>query len=109
MRQAKCNPQQVVKLLQDYYNQKKKNKYIKYNFSGKSFLLNPERLFKDSANDIYKTQYIILAAKRDFFMYRTYGVTSLELSYYPDLILDKIRTNTLLTITKTEIKFKFEE
>lgn len=106
---AKNNPDMVVRLLKNYYLQKLENKYIHINLAGKGWLLEPRKLFNDSADNIYKTQYIILAAKRDFTHYRMYKSASLLLSYYPDLLLDKIKTNPLLTITKTEITFKYEE
>lgn len=105
---SKGNPDKLVQLLNRYYNQVTKKQYISLNLSGKSFLLNPIDLFNDNNNSIYQSQYIILAAKRDYYLYSTYKITSLQLSFFPDIDIDKIKTNPLLTINKTEIKFKYE-
>ena len=76
---------------------------------GTSFLLNPEGLFNEKAvSVIHKAQYIILAGKRDYQLYKEYGVTTLDLSYYPDLDTDKIKYNPLLTIKQNKLQFKFE-
>lgn len=105
---AKNNPDKVVELLKTYYNQKTNKQFISINLEGNSFILNPIDLFNDSSNTIYKSQYIILAAKRDYYLYSTYKIKSLQLSFFPDLNIEKIKTNPLLTINKTEIKFKYE-
>lgn len=87
--------------------------YLRYkvNLSGTSFILNPEPLFDGVSNqDIYYTiQYIKLAAKRDYTLYKEYQCRSLILSYYPDLYISNIKTNPLLKITKTEVLFIYEE
>ena len=42
---------------------------------GNSFLLNPQPLFNDRATDIlYKLQYVKLAARRDYNLYKQYGL-----------------------------------
>lgn len=98
VRQAKCNPLKVVEIL--------KTKPIK----GNSYLLKPERLLTDKTTDIlYIYQYLLLAAKRDYTLYLMYGIKTLLLSHYKDINLDSLRTNPLLTITKTEIHFNYEE
>ncbi len=109
LKKSKNNPTTLVNLLKTYFDEKTNKRYISINFSGRSFLLNPKDLFHSTENDIYKAQYIILAAKRDYFLYRTYGVRSLQLSYFPDLDVEKIKHNPLITISKTDIKLKFEE
>jgi hypothetical protein len=78
---------------------------------GNSFLINPEPLFKikKSVDILYIIQYIKLAAKRDYSLYKYYGVKSLQLSYFPDINLEVIKTNPLLKITPTEIFFAYEE
>ena len=108
LKKAKGNPDKLVELLETYYKQKTNKQYISINLSGNSFILNPQDLFNCSSNTIYKSQYIILAAKRDYYLYSTYKITSLQLSFFPDLNIDKIKTNPLLTINKTEIKLKYE-
>lgn len=75
-----------------------------------AFLLNPEGFFSDKSTDIgYKAQYIRLAGRRDYSLYKTYSIKSLDLSLYPDINLGAIRHNPLLTIAKNHIYFKFEE
>jgi len=76
---------------------------------GNSFLLNAKELLADKTVDInYKIQYIKLAAYRDYALYKLYKVTSLPLSYFPDIALDKIKHNPLLRVTQTDIHFKYE-
>lgn len=106
---AKNNPHKIVSLLKQYHTQKTKKTYIENNLNGSSFILHPEKLFRSTVEDIFKAQYIILAARRDYIFFKLYGITSLNLSYFPDINLEKIKHNPLLTITKTEIKFKYED
>lgn len=83
----------------------------KLKLTGDSFLLNPEPLLEyiGKTDIAYIIQYLKLAAKRDYTLYKLYGVTGLLISYYPDIDLNKIRHNPLLEITETEIKFLFED
>lgn len=77
---------------------------------GESFLLNPDNLFNDRSTDpLFVYQYITLAARRDYAMYILYGAKYLDLSYYPDLQLDKIKYNPLLKIAGNKLHFKYEE
>jgi len=77
---------------------------------GDSFLLNPEPLLTDKSVDpIYILQYIRLAARRNYNMYKTYKIAYLDLSYYPELNIDKLKHNPLLTIANNKIHFKYEE
>lgn len=107
-KKSKGNPTKMVELLNRYYTEKSSNTYVSTNLQGKGFILNPGGLFSSKENDIYKAQYIILASKRDYFLYTKYGITTLQLSYYPDINIEKIKYNPLLTITKTEIGFLHE-
>ena len=107
-KKSKGNPTKMVELLNRYYTEKSNNTYVSTNLQGKGFILNPVGLFSSKENDIYKAQYIILASKRDYFLYTKYGITTLQLSYYPDINIEKIKYNPLLTITKTEIGFLHE-
>lgn len=109
------DPIKYIKLL-EYHTTKTipKSKYSKYkpsrsNLQGNSFILNPNPLFNSYIDPHYIVQYIKLAALRDWGTYKTYGIESLDLSYYPDLDLNKIKTNPLLTIINNHIHFKFEE
>lgn len=81
---------------------------IDLNLSGKSWLLNPTTLLRSNVEDAYKYQYLILASKRDYTLYLTYKLTSLPISYFPDLDLDKIRFNPLLSVHDNNIHFKYE-
>lgn len=86
-----------------------KLKFIKVR-AGYSFLLNPEALFNDKSTDpSYISQYIKLAGRRNYGMYKLYKITYLDLSYYPEILLDKIKHNPLLTIANNKIYFKYEE
>lgn len=106
---SKGNPTKILKNLQDYYIAKKKNYIPRYALRGESWILNPEPLFSRIDVDIgFRVQYILLAARRDRYLYNTYGTKTLLLSYFPDLDIDKIKYNPLLTITKSEIHFKYE-
>ena len=110
---ANGNSTTLVKELKQYflYRNKKLNGYYlpKYSlFGGTSFLINPKELFNDSALDVYKAQYIILAGKRDLNLYKEYKVATLDLSFFPDLQVEKIKNNPLLDIKQQQIKFKYE-
>ncbi len=82
-----------------------------FKLNGLSFLLNPEPLFrKDNKVDIlYKIQYIKLAARRDYGLYKLYGQKTLDLSYFPDINISAIRTNPLISIKNNQIFFLYEE
>jgi hypothetical protein len=111
---ANGNSTTLVKELERYYlyRNKKLNGYYlpKYSlFGGTSFLINEKELFNDSALDVYKAQYIILAGKRDLNLYKEYKVATLDLSFFPDLQVEKIKNNPLLDIKQQQqIKFKYE-
>lgn len=106
---ANGNDKQVLSLLKDLYYNKLAIKYIKHKLIGSSFLLNPEPLFTSNIDISFIIQYIKLAAKRDYMLYKSNRYKSLDLSYYPDIRIDSIKANPLLKINKTEIKFFFEE
>lgn len=91
-------------------SQRSKYASSKQSLRGSSFILNPEPLFnQDNLNSVYVVQYIKLAGRRPWSMYKFYNTKTLDISLYPDLNLDKIKTNPLLTITNKLIYFKFEE
>lgn len=91
------------------------NLYAKYKpiqklRKGSSFLLKPDELFSDKSTDnVLKAQYIKLAGRRDFISYKTNNDRSLHLSFYPDINLQAIKTNPLITIIKNRVHFKFED
>jgi hypothetical protein len=102
---AKGNAIKLVELLEDYY----KGFNLKFS-GGSSFLTSPGQLFFDRNTDIlFKSQYIQLAARRSYQQYKDLGYTYLDLSYYPDLKIDAIKYNPLLTITENKLYFKYEE
>lgn len=109
-KEANNNHFKIMTILRDLATNRILKYGLKQKLRGHSFLLNPLKLIDDKSTDIlYKMQYLRLAALRDYAMYSLYGVSSLPLSYYPDINLDSIRTNPLLIITKTDIHFKYEE
>jgi len=109
--QAKGNPEIMVKMLENYYHNKipKNAKYRKFfsrvNLYGDNYIENPEALFKSKADPVYKVQYLVLAAKRDYLHITSYGLRDLDLSYYPDLNIDALKGNPLITVTEKTIKF----
>lgn len=86
-----------------------KDKPSKVSLVGSSFLLNPLEFFADKTTDtLYKLQYVKLAARRDYNLYKQYKYKALQTSFFPDLNMQAIRSNPLLTITRSEISFKYE-
>lgn len=83
--------------------------YLK-DFSGKSFLVNPQALLDNtffySAKDI--AEYVALASYRNYSHYATTGDTSLDLFHSP-VSQDIINKNRLLSIENDKVLFKFEE
>ena len=102
---ARSDAIKIVEILEDYY------KGFDYNLSGgSSYLVKPAQLFFDPSTDIlFKSQYIQLAARRSYQHYKDLGYKHLDLSYYPDLNLQAIKYNPLLTINNNKIYFKYEE
>ena len=110
-----CNDSnKFMAMLEYHYSKKLPSKYSKYkpskvSLTGNSYLLNPVDLFNDKSTDIlYKLQYVKLAGRREYSLYKLYKSKSLQLSYYPDIIYDAIKHNPLLQITQSEILFKYE-
>lgn len=110
VRESGSNPSKTISILNDYNN----NRILKYGLKrklvGNSFLLNAKEILNDKNTDIlYIYQYILLAARRDYYLYKLYGVRTLPLSYYPDIDKSTIVHNPLLKIQNNEIYFKYEE
>lgn len=110
------NPRQMVEKLQLFYTKKHlpKNSYSRVkpirNLTGNSYILNPAKFFADNITDIiYKSQYIQLAGRRDYSLYKLFNEKYLDLSYFKDINIDNIKTNPLITITQNKIYFKYEE
>jgi hypothetical protein len=101
---AKGDAIKLVEILEAYY------KGFQHNLSGSSYLTSPGQLFFDRNTDIlFKSQYIQLAARRSYQQYIDLGYKHLDLSYYPDLKIDAIKYNPLLTIDNNKLYFKYEE
>ena len=101
---SKGNAAKLIEILESYY------KGFESNLNGTSYLINPNEFFSDRSTDIlFKSQYIQLAARRSYQQYRDLGYTYLDLTYYPDLKIDAIKYNPLLTITNNKLYFKYEE
>jgi hypothetical protein len=113
--QSNNDPNKFMAMLEYHYTKRLPSKYAKYKPSrrplhGTSFILNFDELLQDKSTDIlYKIQYIKLLARRDYSLYKLYKIRTLQLSFFPDVKLDQIQHNPLLTITPNEIKFKYEE
>lgn len=111
-----CDPIYMTTALYKFYKGVKfaKNTFETYKplkrlTTGSSFLLNPESFFLDKNIDpIYRAQYIRLAGRRDYTLYKSYGIKSLDLTMYPDLNLQNLGYNPLLTIANSQISFKYE-
>lgn len=113
---SKGNAEIMVETLRLHYLKKliPKSRHSKIkplsNLVGSSFLVNAEDFFNDQTTDImYKSQYIQLAGRRDYGNYKYYDTKYLDLSYFQDIDLNKIKTNPLLTTANQKIYFKYEE
>lgn len=82
---------------------------IRKKLQGHNFLSHPERLLGTNVDVTYIYQYVILAAKRDYTMYKLYGINYLPITDFPQLNRDAIKHNPLLRVNdKTGIHFKYE-
>lgn len=116
LEEQSCNDtKKFIEMLYFHWSKDPLTKYkqkhqSKVSLAGGSYLLNPAALFADKTTDpLYKVQYIKLAGMRDYLLWKQYGFSGLQRSYYPDLAIDNISHNPLLKITKTEVQFKYEQ
>lgn len=115
-RDTKCDPVYLVVALHKFYkgitlpkNARERYKPLKNLKPGPSFLINPESLFLDkSVDNIYKSQYIRLAARRNYLHYKVFKDSTLDLNMYPDINIPAIQSNPLLSIAQNKLKFKYE-
>lgn len=77
--------------------------------AGSSYLLNFDDLLHHVGDTLWKGQYIRLAARRDYMLYKMYRAKYLDLSYFPDIDINAIKHNPLLEIVGNKLYFKFEE
>ena len=114
---TKNDPEYLIEALRKCYlgveipkNAREKHKPIPGLQAGTSFLLNAKQLFDDKTTDIvFKAQYIRLAGRRDYFLYKTVKQKYLDLTLYPDLNISTIKHNPLLKIHNKHIEFIYEE
>lgn len=115
-RDTLCDPVYMLTALYKFYkgqrfpkNAKEKYKPLATLTAGTSFLLNPADFFNDKSTDpYYKVHYLRLAGRRDYQLYKQYGIKYLDLTLYPDVDLTAINLNPLLTISNKQIHFKYE-
>jgi len=111
--ESQCDPKLMLSMLERHFGRKlipknHRDRVTLKNLSGHSFLLNAYQLFTDTADIAHKAQYIRLAGRRDYSLYKLYRVTYLDLSYFKDIDTSLLQTNPLLTITQNKIYFKYE-
>lgn len=115
-KEASNDPVKFLALLEYHYrgsiptSAKSKYKPSKIPLRGYSFILNPEPIFNIHNIDInYLIQYIKLAGMRDWALYKSHKLITLDISFFPDLNLAKIKTNPILNVLNKQIIFKYEE
>ena len=90
-----------------------RSKYIlldrKKLLSGTSYILNIDSLERAKVPSEYMAQYIMLASRRSYYLYKSIGQIYLDLLDYPDLILSRVSSNPLLRIENDRMYFKYEE
>ena len=85
-------------------------KFDRRRMVGYSWLSNAKDLLLDNHTDpVYIVQYVKLAGLRDLALYQLYGDKSLDLSFYPDINIQNISHNPLLSIKNNRLYFKYEE
>ncbi len=112
-KEAQNDPTRFITLLYRlHYKKLPKNRNsirpAKLPLVGSSFLLNPGPLFREKVDSLFILQYIKLAGRRDYTLYKEFKLTSLPLSYYPDINMSAVRPNPLLTLKDNQIFFKYE-
>lgn len=115
-KEADGNSEKFLALLEYHYrgsipnSKHSRYKRSKLSLRGTSFVLNPGPIFdNDNTDPLYLVQYVKLCGRRDYGLYRLYGIKTLDLSFYPDLNLTQIKSNPLLKVVNKHIHFKFEE
>ena len=93
------------------FNKKDKTyNYYGKDFSGNSFLVNPERLLIEARNYSMKeaAEYFAVASYRNYYHYKTTGDTTLQMLHLP-VNPDIINNNRLLRTENGVIYFQFED
>lgn len=102
-KEAKYEPRNIFKVLKDHSDRPNKS------LMGQSYLINPYDLIVSKQDILYKLQYLRLAARRDYALYKHYMYKALDLSYYPEVDKSLIIPNPLLILNNNTIKFIFDE
>lgn len=110
---TKGDPEYLVEALRLYTQHKlpkKRSKYARIDLSGgSSYILDPNSLYKDKIDTVYKAQYIRLAGRRSLLQYKIHKIIYLDLSLFPDLNMQQISRNPLLkVIDGTQLHFKYD-
>lgn len=109
---ASDNSEKFIALLEYHYRgaiiAKKKAKYRPIRLIGNSFLLNPAPIFNSNDSLNHKVQYIRLAARRDYTLYKHYNIAYLDLSFFPDIDTNKLVGNNIVRIVGDRVEFKYE-
>ncbi len=104
----------LLKVIENYYYKRIPKNYLdRKNFfngslKGTSYLLNPLGLFNSKTDSAYKVQYLALAGRRDFMLHAEYGISYLDLSFWPDIDLNKLKGNPLIEVKNNQIHFLLE-
>ena len=110
--QAQGSDLKFINIFKDYYDRKtfSKLQVLKYSpIEGNSWILNPAPLIGNISDLAYVVQYIKLAGRRDYSLYKLYNQISLDCSFYTDLNFNTIKRNPLLQLINNHIHFKFEK
>lgn len=110
------DPVYMVEALKHWYNKPtlmskkyKGHKPLKVPLHGSGYLLNPEAFFNNTADVLFKAQYLKLAGRRDYGEFKTMGISYLDLDYFSDLNIEAVKSNPLLKIENNKIYFKLEK
>lgn len=111
--EANGDPKRFMQLLYNlYYKRLPKQSFRapRLPLVGTSFLLNPEPILQrpKGVDILFIKQYVELAARRDYSLYKLYGYKVLPLSYFPDINQQAINNNPLLNIENNELQFYYE-
>ena len=110
------DPIYMIEALKHWYNKEfllsrnyKGYKPLKVSLHGSGYLLNPEAFFNNTADVLFKAQYLKLAGRRDYGEFKTMGISYLDLTYFSDLNIEAVKSNPLLKIENNKIYFKLEK
>jgi hypothetical protein len=111
--ESQCDPKLMLSMLERHSGKKlipknHRERVLTQNLTGHSFILDANSLFNDTSDIAHKAQYIRLAGRRDYSLFKLYRAVYLDLSYFKDIDIDLIKNNPLLTITQNKIYFKYE-